>query len=199
MEPVPIQTLAALEEKSNSFIMKLQARSMPISKFSKNRFWQSSRPSVTHWSQKVSQPQWQQFRVEMTRGIKRSKSCKTRIEDSTIVLPTQLATYRLPCKSDLSLIDRIYINQLMLSFTHNSKSSTYNINQLDFQPLIISNKEPSPLPLTKNPQKKISKTVTQSRNSEFSRQNVKDISKNSRERYPEPLVERDGWQGGGKI
>jgi hypothetical protein len=55
------------------------------------------------------------------------------------------------------------------------------------------------LPLTKTPQKKISKTVTQSRNSEFSRQNVKDISKNSRERYPEPLVERDGWQGGGKI
>lgn len=68
----------------------------------------------------------------------------------------------------------------MLGFTHNSKSSSYNINQLDFQPLVITNKEPSALPFSKNPQKKISKVITQAQNNDRSRQNSRKDTGRSR-------------------
>ena len=54
----------------------------------------------------------------------------------------------------------------MLGFTHSSKTNFYNINQLDFEPLVISNKPP--LPITKNPQKKIVKAVSNNLNNDRS-------------------------------
>jgi hypothetical protein len=136
------------------------------------------------WQLKVRQFQWQNLKLQRMRRTRKSYSSKMRIADLVIALPTSLVTFKMLCKNDLSLIDHIYINQLMLSFTHKSKNSTYNINQLDFQPLIISNKEPSPLPLSKNPQKKISKTIIQSRDNDYLRQNSRMESRKSRERFP---------------
>ncbi len=55
------------------------------------------------------------------------------------------------------------------------------------------------MPFTKNPQKKIGKTITQPLNNQNSRRSIAKIEKSSREKYPEPLVDREGWQDGGKI
>lgn len=60
----------------------------------------------------------------------------------------------------------------MLSFTQHQKNSTHDINQLDYEPLIISNKPLMVQPLQKNTQKKISKTITK----DFGRQTSKSNS-----------------------
>lgn len=60
----------------------------------------------------------------------------------------------------------------MLSFTQHQKNSIHDINQLDYEPLIISNKPLMVQPLQKNTQKKISKTITK----DFGRQTSKSNS-----------------------
>ena len=85
----------------------------------------------------------------------------------------------------------------MLSFTQHQKQGLYNINQLDFQPLVISNKAASPLPLTKNPQKKITRTVNAG--VERERQGSKAELRRSREKAAESVSERGEWRDGGKI
>ena len=85
----------------------------------------------------------------------------------------------------------------MLSFTQHQKQGLYNINQLDFQPLVISNKAASPLPLTKNPQKKITRTVNAG--GERERQGSKAELRRSREIAAESVSERGDWKDGGKI
>lgn len=73
----------------------------------------------------------------------------------------------------------------MLSFTQHQKTTQYNINQLDFQPLVISNKNPSALPLANNPQKKITKTINTG--IERERQTSKGDMRMSREKAPEAI------------
>ena len=73
----------------------------------------------------------------------------------------------------------------MLSFTQHQKTSQYNINQLDFQPLVISNKNAPSLPLAKNPQKKIARTINTA--VERGRQASKGDLRRSRERAPETI------------
>ena len=50
----------------------------------------------------------------------------------------------------------------MLSFTHNEHSRTGDLDQLDFQPLVISNKPQGQGPFPRQPQKKIAKTFNRS-------------------------------------
>lgn len=61
----------------------------------------------------------------------------------------------------------------MLSFTQNSQFNATSNNQLDFEPLVISNRSPQPLPLSQNPQKKITKTVSHSNSRSKSKQGTK--------------------------
>ena len=62
----------------------------------------------------------------------------------------------------------------MLSFTHNEQSRNADLHQLDFQPLVISNKPQGQGPFPQQPQKKITKTFNKSnskeRNNQKSRQ-----------------------------
>ena len=70
----------------------------------------------------------------------------------------------------------------MLSFTNNQKSQTQNINQLDFQPLIITNKVPNADPFPRRSQKTISKTIFNNNNVQSGQRFSKQSSRKSKER-----------------
>lgn len=85
----------------------------------------------------------------------------------------------------------------MLSFTQKQPNQATSSNELDFQPLVISNRPPPPFPSAQ--QKIITKTVTNTRNKDKSRQTSRHSANKDRYIQVYKGEEKHGWSSNGKI
>ena len=86
----------------------------------------------------------------------------------------------------------------MLSFTHNDHSRTGDLDHLDFQPLVISNKPQGQGPFPHQPQKKITKTH-QSKSRERSNQKSRQVTNREKQGNTRQMSQGEGWETSGKI
>jgi hypothetical protein len=87
----------------------------------------------------------------------------------------------------------------MLSFTRSQPQASHDLAPPDFQPLVISNKGAYQGPFPQQPQKKITKTSTQSRSRERKNQVSRQTTQREKNITATRFEDRDGWQANGKI